>query len=44
MKGSSLGAALLEGRRVLQKQRFHDWADYIFYGSPDFALKEKAGT
>lgn len=44
MKGSSLGAALLQGRRVLEKKRFHDWADYIFYGSPDFVLKERASA
>lgn len=41
MGGSTLGAALLAGRKELQRQRFADWADYVLYGSSDFALKER---
>jgi len=33
-------ATLLEGRLAVQKVDQRDWADYIFYGSPDFVLKE----
>ena len=41
MGGSTLGAALLAGRKELQRQRFADWADYVPYGSSDFALKQR---
>ena len=41
MGGSTLGAALLAGRKELQRQRFADWADYVLYGSSDFALKQR---
>ena len=41
MGGSTLGAALLAGRKELRRQRFADWADYVLYGSSDFALKQR---
>jgi len=46
LEGASLNDALLAGRRRVreedEKARFpsRDWADYVFYGSPDFALKQ----
>lgn len=41
LEGSSLGDALLQGRRKLREDGSPDWADYILYGSPDFVLKEQ---
>lgn len=37
--GAAIGDAVLEGRRAVQKHGSADWADYIFYGNPDFVLK-----
>jgi CHAT domain-containing protein len=40
LKGASIGEALLDGRKAVQKSR--DWADYILYGSYDFILKRRS--
>jgi len=39
--GATLNQALLHSRRGVQKLpgRPQDWADYVFYGDPDFRLK-----
>jgi hypothetical protein len=37
--GSSIGSAMLDGRRAVKAISSVDWADYIHYGNPDFALK-----
>jgi len=37
--GSTIGAAVLAGRRAVQAKDNRDWADYILYGSHDFVLK-----
>lgn len=39
LQGKSLGDALQDARREVHRIKSHDWADYIFYGSPDFVLK-----
>jgi CHAT domain-containing protein len=43
LDGLSLNDALLNGRHALQKlgdsPAPQDWADYVFYGDPDFRLK-----
>lgn len=39
--GSTLGEALLNGRRQIHGLRLHDWANYILYGSTEFRLKTK---
>jgi len=39
LQGKSIGKSLLDGRKELQKNHWVDWADYVFYGSPDFVLK-----
>ena len=41
--GASIGDALQNGRKVLRALPSRDWADYVFYGSQDFVLKEKPG-
>jgi pimeloyl-ACP methyl ester carboxylesterase len=40
LKGNSIGAALLEGRKAILSQKQRDWADYILYGNFDFVLKQ----
>jgi hypothetical protein len=40
LEGRALGEALHEGRLEVEKLRSVDWADYIFYGSVDFQVKE----
>jgi CHAT domain-containing protein len=40
--GDALGDALLEGRRAVRAIDDKDWADYVFYGSPDFVIKGAA--
>ena len=40
--GAKLGDALQNGRKVVRALPSRDWADYVFYGSQDFALKEGA--
>ncbi len=42
LKGANLGDALQNGRNVVRALPSRDWADYVFYGSQDFALKEGA--
>ena len=37
--GSSVGRALLAGRKAVEKAKSSDWADYIHYGDPNFSLK-----
>ena len=37
--GASVGAAVNAGRGAVKELRSVDWADYILYGSPDFAIK-----
>jgi CHAT domain-containing protein len=41
MKGDAVGAAVQAGRSAVKKSGSKDWADYMFYGNPDFALKER---
>lgn len=41
LQGQTLGDALQTGREEVRKvTSSKDWADYIFYGNPDFILKE----
>lgn len=40
--GEPLGPALVHARRAVLGRASADWADYLFYGSPDFVLKRKA--
>lgn len=40
--GKPIAEALLAGRAALHSKRLVDWADYVFYGSPDFVLKDAA--
>jgi CHAT domain-containing protein len=40
LNGNDLGDSILAGRRALADFSV-DWADYIFYGSPEFVLKKK---
>lgn len=42
INGDPIGKALTAGRRDVKKVDPNDWADYLFYGSPDFTVK--AGT
>ncbi|MCG2839584.1 CHAT domain-containing protein [Sandaracinobacter sp. RS1-74] len=37
----SLNAAVLAGRRALLDASLPDWANYVFYGDPDFTLLER---
>jgi len=39
VRGRAIGDAVLEGRKAVAKLGSADWADYVFYGNPDFALK-----
>lgn len=39
--GSTIGDAILEARRAVQKKGSADWADYVFYGNPEFVLKRQ---
>lgn len=43
LAGKPLGGALLAGRRKVREIGSADWADYIFYGDPDFVLNSCAG-
>src|SRR5690606_18972975 len=43
IRGERIGKALLEARTLLKQRNWHDWADYILYGSPDFQLKIPGG-
>ncbi|MGE3309356.1 MAG: CHAT domain-containing protein [Limisphaerales bacterium] len=37
--GRAIGDAVLEGRRAVEARGSADWADYLFYGNPEFVLK-----
>ncbi len=39
MKGDTMSGAIQAGRTAVKKTGSKDWADYIFYGEPEFALK-----
>ena len=41
LAGESLGAAIMAGRKSVEKIRSVDWADYILYGDPGFVLKTR---
>jgi CHAT domain-containing protein len=38
--GRTIGGALVSSREAVRAVDDRDWADYVFYGSPDFVLKE----
>jgi CHAT domain-containing protein len=40
--GKPFGQALVAARTGIRESR--DWADYVFYGNPDFVLKEVSGN
>jgi CHAT domain-containing protein len=41
LNGDAIGDALQEARRVVREDvGSHDWANYLFYGNRDFALKD----
>ena len=40
LTGKSIGEALQAGRGAVREIPSKDWANYIFYGNPDFVLKE----
>lgn len=41
LQGRTLGESLQAGRQAIRKETgSKDWADYVFYGNPDFILKE----
>lgn len=39
MKGAPVREAVQEGRRAVRATGSKDWADYLFYGDPEFVLK-----
>lgn len=39
VKGASLGDAVNRARGAVRRARSCDWADYLHYGSPEFAIK-----
>ncbi len=39
VKGASLGDAVNRARSAVRRARSCDWADYLHYGSPEFAIK-----
>ena len=41
VSGESLGAAMKKSRQKVWDLQSEDWADYILYGSPDFAVKRR---
>lgn len=45
ISGANLNDAVLRGREAVKESqpRPQDWADYVFYGDPDFRLKLQAG-
>ena len=43
MLGATLGEAIQTARQAVEKKGSKDWADYIYYGNPDFILKEAQG-
>lgn len=42
MKGVSVREAIQHGRRGVQESGSKDWADYVFYGDPEFVVKTVA--
>jgi hypothetical protein len=40
MQGATIGEAIQAGRLAVKETGSKDWADYTFYGNPDFALKD----
>lgn len=42
LPGATLGEAVLEARHAVFERGSIDWADYIFYGSPDFTIGNTA--
>jgi len=40
LAGQAIGQAVQAGRIAVRKTGSKDWADYVFYGNPDFVLKE----
>lgn len=42
LEGETISSALSKGRVEVNKINSQDWADYIFYGSIDFAVKKTA--
>jgi len=43
MKGAAVREAIQRGRRAVRDSGSKDWADYVFYGDPEFVLKTAAG-
>jgi hypothetical protein len=44
LAGQPLNDALQDGRRKVLAAGSPDWADYVFYGDPDFRVKLRAGA
>ena len=44
MKGTSVREAIQQGRRAVRGSGSKDWADYVFYGDPEFVLKTSAAS
>jgi CHAT domain-containing protein len=42
--GATLNKAISEGRNAVKKIDSPDWADYVFYGDPDFQVKWDGGS
>jgi CHAT domain-containing protein/pimeloyl-ACP methyl ester carboxylesterase len=42
MKGTPVREAIQHGRRGVQESGSKDWADYVFYGDPEFVVKTGA--
>ena len=42
MQGTSVREAIQQGRRGVQDSGSKDWADYVFYGDPEFVVKTSA--
>jgi len=41
VKGKTIGDAVVEGRRTIEKSRSVDWANYVHFGSRTFTLKQR---
>ena len=44
LAGTSLGDAVMAGRKAVHRIGSPDWADYMLYGDPTFVLKKRAAT
>ena len=44
MQGTSVREAIQHGRRGVQDSGSKDWADYVFYGDPEFVVKTSASA